>query len=257
MTLNDDRLYLSGSNDFKIDTLRNRIYGFASGFGVDDKSKTVIIDECENIRNDLQDAFKIVLDQSVSTNFIFITNEVEKINPALKSRCTNIDYDFSGELLEEQKLNYINFIITICTNEGIKFENKGVKKLFLLNYPDFRHVLVNLQELQNKGLDVTAENVKTLTISGKQDTELYNILMTPSIQGKEFYAAASKYSGKEREIFITLGEPFFEFLNSKNLHDKTLEVAIIVSNYSNQYVVSINKFVTMMACFVEIKSLFK
>jgi replication factor C subunit 3/5 len=257
IALGDDRLYLSGSNDFTIDVLRNRIMGFASGFSVDDKIKTIIIDEAENIRDNLQDAFKIILDTATSTNFIFITNEVEKINPALRSRCTSIDYDFSGPLLEEQQLKYIEFITKVCDNEKITWDKKGIKKLFILNYPDFRHLLVNMQELISKNLDITVENIKTLAISGKQNLELYKVIMDNSIQGKDFYQEASKYSGKEREIFLTLGEPFFEFLNSQNLHEKTLQSALIVSNYSAQYITSINKFVTLLSCIVELKSLFK
>ena len=72
---NDEVMYLSGSNDFKIDTLRNKVMGFASGMSINNKQKTIIIDEFENIRDDLQDAFKIILDKAVKVNFIFITNE--------------------------------------------------------------------------------------------------------------------------------------------------------------------------------------
>jgi hypothetical protein len=50
---------------------------FASGMSVMQKQKTVIIDEAENIRNNLFDAFKIILDKCVNVNFIFITNEIE------------------------------------------------------------------------------------------------------------------------------------------------------------------------------------
>ena len=57
MTVGHDVKYLSGSNDFKIDTFRNIVVPFSSGFSVLGKSKTVIIDECENIAKQL--SFKI------------------------------------------------------------------------------------------------------------------------------------------------------------------------------------------------------
>lgn len=252
-----ERMYLSGSNDFNIETLRSKVMGFASGMSVMRKEKVIIIDEFENVRDNLQDAFKIILDQCVNVNFIFITNEVEKINEAIKSRCTSLEYDFSGQDLEEQKSNYITFILKVCREQDIAFEKPGIKALFNLNFPDFRHVLVNLQQIQDADEAVTLENVKKFSETGKRMLDLYDIIENPAITGKELYGELTKFKGKERECFMSLGEPFFEYLNEKNLHDKTLEVAMIVSKYSDSFVISINKFVSLMACIVELKSMFR
>ena len=56
---------------------------------------------------------------------------------------------------------------------------------------------------------------------------------------------------------MSLGEPFFQYLNNKNQYEKTLESALVVSKYSNMYVTSINKFLTLMSCIIELKSLFR
>ena len=255
---NDNEImYLSGSNDFNIETFRSKVMSFAGGISVLQKQKTIIIDESENIRDNIQDAFKIVLDKCVKVNFIFITNEVEKINDAIRSRCTNIEYDFGNEDLIEQKQNFISFAIKICKDENIKYDNKGLKTLFNLNFPDFRHLLINLQQIQDVNESVTFENVKKFSESGKQIIELYDIVENPAINGKDLYGELTKFKGKEKECFLSLGEPFFEYLNKKNLFDKTLNVAIIVSKYSDSYINSINKFVTLMACIIELKSLFR
>lgn len=250
-------MYLSGSNDFNIDTLRGKVMTFASGFSVMQKQKTIIIDEFENVRDNLQDAFKIILDQCISVNFIFITNEVEKVNSAIRSRCTDLDYDFSGNDLEEQKKHFINFAIRICKEEGITYEGPGIKQLFNMNFPDFRHLLVNLQQIKDINEPVTLDVVKRFAESGKQNKELYELLENPAINGKDLYQELTKFKGKEKECLISLGEPFFQYLNDKDLHEKTLEAAMVVSKYSETYVVSINKFVTFMSCIVELKSMFK
>ena len=88
-------LYLSGSNDFNIDTMRTQIYPFCSQHSITGKQKTLIIDECENISNKIQDAFKVILDSSKNVNFIFITNEIEKIIEPIQSRFTKLEYNFS------------------------------------------------------------------------------------------------------------------------------------------------------------------
>jgi len=250
-------MYLSGSNDFNIELFRSKVMSFASAMSVLKKQKTIIIDESENIRDNLQDAFKIILDKCVGVNFIFITNEVEKINDAIRSRCTNIEYDFGNDDLIEQKQNFIAFAIKICKDENILYDNKGLKALFNLNFPDFRHLLINLQQIQDANENVTFENVSKFSESGKQIIELYEIVENPAINGKDLYSELTKFKGKEKECFLSLGEPFFTYLNKKNLFDKTLSVAIIVSKYSDSYVISINKFVTLMACIIELKSLFK
>ncbi len=250
-------MYLSGSNDFNIETFRSKVMSFSGGMSVLRKQKTVIIDECENIRNNIFDAFKILLDQCVKVNFIFITNEVEAVNEAIRSRCTNIEYDFTNEDLTEQKKNFVGFVVNVCKNENIVYDNKGIKALFELNFPDFRHVLVNLQQIKDVNESVTFENIKKLTESGKQMLDLYEVVENPAINGKDLYGELTKFKGKEKECFLSLGEPFFEYLNNKNLHDKTLDVAIIISKYSDMYVTSINKFVTLMACIIEIKSNFR
>lgn len=250
-------MYLSGSNDFKIDTLRNKVMAFASGMSVMQKKKTIIIDEFENIRDNLQDAFKIILDKCLNVNFIFITNEVEKVNTAVRSRCTNIDYDFNGEELEEQKGNFINFALKVCEKENIKFDNKGMKALYQLNFPDFRHLLVNLEQIKDAKEDVTFENVKKFSESGKQNKELYDIIENPSVTGKDFYLEITKFKGKERECLTSLGEPFFEYLNAEEKYEKTLEAAIIVAKYSDMFVTSINKFVTFVSCVIELKTIFR
>ncbi len=257
LTINDDVLYLSGSNNFLTKVMNEKVYPFATNFSLLNKQKTVIIDEFSGIKMQLQEAFKIILDQAVKVNFIFITNEFEKTNDAVLSRCTKLNYDFSGSDLKEQKTNYINYLINVCTQENIKYDKEGVRKLFQMNFPDFRNLLGHLDELKSKGKDVTLESVKTLSDYGKIDLQLYEMVMNPALIGKDFYQEIVKYKAHEKQGFLSLGEPFFEYLNNKKLYDKTLESAIIISKYSDSYGESINKFVTFFSCIVELKTLFR
>ena len=248
-------LYLSGSNDFNINTLREKVYTFANNFSVDDKQKTIVIDEAENIRNELQDAFKIILDKAKSVNFIFITNEVQKMNDAIRSRCTNIEFNFNSEELKEQQVLYIKYAASICSFEGIKFDNSGLKEIYKQYFPDFRHLLVILQQMKDKGVDITENNIKNIGEIGNQMIELYEILES-HLTDKEFYAKISTYRGKEKECILSLGEPFFNYLNTKELFDKTLQAAVINSDYSNKILTTINKFSTFFSCCIELRNLF-
>ena len=257
ITKGHDVLYLSGSNDFTIDIFRSKVMQFSTNFSIMGKQKTIIIDESENIKNIIQDAFKILLDKSVSVNYIFITNEIDKIIEPLRSRFTQIDYDFNGEDLDEQKKKYINYIINICKTENISYENSGIKMLFQINFPDIRHSLINLQDFLDSNESLTIENIKKLNESGKRNMELYNIIENLSINGKEYYETIVKFQGKEKECFLSLGNPYFEYLNEKNMFDKTLDASQIISKYGNMYLQSINPFITFYSCINELRTLFR
>jgi replication factor C subunit 3/5 len=250
-------MYLSGSNEFTVDVYRSKVKNFSAGNSVLSKQKIIIIDEAERIRSDIQDAFKILLDKCTNVNFIFITNEVEKMNEAIRSRCTNIDYDFVGEDIEQQRKNFVSFAVSVAKAENINFDKIGMTNLYKLNFPDFRHLLVNLQQIKDSGDSITEDSVKRFSESGKQLTELYDLIMNPAINGKELYLEVTKFKGKEKDCLIALGEPFFKYLNDQEKYDKTLQVAIIVSRYCDSFIDSINKFVTFLSCVVELKGYFK
>ena len=126
ITKGHDVLYLSGSNNFNIELMRSKVDPFCSSFSINGKQKTLIVDECENMSNQVQDAFKMTLDVSKSVNFIFITNEIEKLIDPFRSRCTNIEYNFKDEELEEQKRNYLMFLKHICDEEKLTYDSTNV-----------------------------------------------------------------------------------------------------------------------------------
>lgn len=248
-------LFKSGSNDFSIETLRQSIYPFISSHAhVMNKQKTVIIDECERMSGKVQDAFKVVLDQATNVNFIFITNEIEKITPFIKSRCDLIEFNYRDGELKTQKINYLQNIINICKAENLKYDDKGVKFLLRRYFPDFRQILRILQQFIDTGKDITNDNVLECVESAQKDTELYAIF---SLDEKQFYEKATQYKGREKETFQSLGEPFFEWLNDQNKYIETLKCAEVVAKYSNQYVTTFNKFVCLFSCLTEIKNILR
>ncbi len=94
--------------------MRDSIYPFISSHShILNKQKTVIIDESERMSPKIQDTWKVVLDQAVNVNFIFITNEIEQLTPYIKSRFDRVEFNYKEDELQKQKINYINNIIDI------------------------------------------------------------------------------------------------------------------------------------------------
>lgn len=259
ITKGHDVLYLSGSNNFNIELMRSKVDPFCSSFSINGKQKTLIVDECENMSNQVQDAFKMTLDVSKSVNFIFITNEIEKLIDPFRSRCTNIEYNFKDEELEEQKRNYLMFLKHICDEEKLTYDKKGLAEIFKQNFPDFRHAIDNLQQIIDQKTTVTEEHVKFLMETGNENKELYGIIDGSLGIGdsKTFYQELTKFKGKEKDCIISLGEPFFRYLNNQGKYEQTLGACTIVAKYSNQLAGSLSKFTTFLACCTELKAMFK
>src|ERR1035437_8582899 len=118
-----------------------------------------------------------------------------------------------GANLQEQKKNYFLYVKNICEKENIKYDSTGLSAILKLTFPDFRQTLVQLEQIQDTGLALTEENINRFSDVGKQMIDLYDLIENPALGGKEFYAEISKFKGKEKDALLSLGEPFFLYLN--------------------------------------------
>lgn len=253
-------LYMSGSNNVNIDVMREKITPFCSNYSIDGKQKTFILDECENISMQTFDSMKMLSDQSKRTNIILITNKFEKIPDPIKSRFVCVDYNFQGDEMVEQKKNYAHFIVDICKQEKIVYDSEGllyiVKKLF----PDFRRLINYLQRLIDEKLDAKLETVQRLdSMTGNSNLELYQLIDGTSgiVTQQDFYQNLTKLKGQEEACLQSLGEDFFNYLNSQGKFDQTLKAAVVVAKYANLLQSSLNKFVTFVACCSELQALMR
>lgn len=253
--------YLSASNDFNIEVMRNKVYAFASGASVGYQRKICAIDEFENMRDNLQDALKVVLDQAKNVSFIFCTNEIQKVNPAIRSRCTEINFDFLNSYLSECKTLYTTWVLNIVKElkkENIlDYDTEGLKLLIKQNFPGYRKILVILQQLIDQKQSINVRSVTDCAGDGKTLTELYEMIMNNKLSNEQVYTEICKYRSNEKDSLMSLCEPFFKYLNDKQMYDKTLEVSVIMDKYCNSFITSLNKFNTFMSCIVELKTLFR
>lgn len=248
--------YLSGSNEFNAAVMRNVVYPFCNSYSVNGKEKILIVDEAENISNKIQDAFKILMDSAKNVRFIFITNEIEKMNDAILSRCkARINYNYTDSELEEQKGIYLMYALEICQKEDIKFTKDGLRELLKQYFPDFRSLLNVLEIFKTTNKAVTPENLSLNNIvNGTQNLEIYDLIENPQLyDSRKFYEIVSQYKGLEQSVLESLCEPYFQYLNSKGLYEKTLETAEIVNQYCVDYEKTMNKFGLLVSCLYKLR----
>lgn len=149
-----DWMFINGSLENGIDTLRTKISGFASTVSLQDSKKVVIIDEADNLNpNSVQPALRAFSeDYSKNCTFILTCNWEEKIIPPLKSRFTPIKFKIPQNERPLMAARFMKRAEHILSEEGISYDKKVVVELIQQHFPDFRRILNELQRYSASGV---------------------------------------------------------------------------------------------------------
>ena len=138
---------LNASDHRGIETVRNEITRFVSSksvfFDGTDRGKMfklVILDETDAMTGDAQATLRKVIEKyTYSTRFCLVCNFIQKIIPALKSRCTKFRFAPLSDADIKKK------VLDIKNAENIKLTKTGVDVLLKRSKGDMRKVLNILQ----------------------------------------------------------------------------------------------------------------
>lgn len=219
--LDCDYLYINASDERGIDTIRDKVTGFASTASF--KSlKVVILDEADFLTINAQASLRNVIETfSRSTRFILTCNYIERIIDPLQSRCQTL------KIIPPSKVEVAKHLAWILGEENISFVVDDIKNIVNQFYPDLRKMLNTIQlsiidaklsidksvlvsnnymnsllkELKNKKPN-WRELRKIIIESGVNDfEELYRFL----------FESASEYApGREGSIAIILNEHLYQ-----------------------------------------------
>jgi len=148
-------LELNASDDRGIDVVRDQIKEFAGtkklwSTGV----KLIILDEADMMTSEAQAALRRVIEKYTSnTRFCLICNYVNKIIPALQSRCTRFRF---SPLKPSQIAARLDEIVAA---ENVDANEEGKQALMQLANGDMRRVLNLLQSAHMSHGHITEENV--------------------------------------------------------------------------------------------------
>uniref|UniRef100_A0AC34FYG0 AAA+ ATPase domain-containing protein n=1 Tax=Panagrolaimus sp. ES5 TaxID=591445 RepID=A0AC34FYG0_9BILA len=142
--------------DSMTEGVRNRIKGFAQKKVTlpDGKHKIIILDEADSMTEGAQQALRRIMEiYSNTTRFAFACNQSDKIIEPLQSRCALVKY---SKLSDEQMAKRV---IEIAKIENVNFTEDGIEAILFTAQGDMRQALNNLQcTASGYGL-VNAENV--------------------------------------------------------------------------------------------------
>ncbi|VAI49801.1 unnamed protein product [Triticum turgidum subsp. durum] len=155
-------LELNASDERGIGVVRQQIQDFASAhslsFGAKPAVKLVLLDEADAMTKDAQFALRRVIEKYTrSTRFALICNHVNKIIPALQSRCTRFRFaPLDGSHVTERLRHIIK-------SEGLDVDEGGLTALVRLSNGDMRKSLNILQSTHMASQQITEEAVYLCT----------------------------------------------------------------------------------------------
>ena len=134
-----DVLYINASDERGIETIRDKVSGFASTMSFK-PLKVVILDEADFLTIMAQASLRNVIETfSRSTRFILTCNYLERIINPLQSRCQTL------KIIPPDKLEIVNHLMKVVNKEKIKCSVNDLETIANNNYPDVRKMLNTIQ----------------------------------------------------------------------------------------------------------------
>ena len=215
-----DYMFINASDERGIDTVRDKIKGFASTVGFA-PLKIVVFDEADFLGREAQPALRNMMEaHAASTRFILTANYVERIIDPLVSR-TQV-----YKLTPPSKKDVAKKLADILKNENIEYDTKTIAQIVNVYYPDIRKI-INTAQLQSRdgklqvsvdeliGQDVKLKVVDALTSNltlKDKVTEIRKIVADAQIQDfTELYRVLFDYveqyaPNKISQAIIAIGD---------------------------------------------------
>jgi DNA polymerase III delta prime subunit len=137
--LDCDSLIINASDERGIETIRDKVQGFASTISFE-PIKVVILDEADFLTIQAQASLRNIIETfSRTTRFIMTCNFVERIIDPLQSRCQVL------KIIPPTKQDVARHLSWILDQESIKYDIKDLVPLVNQYYPDMRKCINTIQ----------------------------------------------------------------------------------------------------------------
>ena len=236
--LDCDFLYLNASDENGIDTIREKVKGFASTASFKG-IKVIILDEADFITIQGQAALRNVIETfSRSTRFILTCNYIERVIDPIQSRCQVL------KIVPPSKLDTAKHTAWVLDQEEISYETDDIKSIVNQYYPDLRKMLNTIQS--------STINSKLLLDKDVLVSSNYMLSVIKEL-------STSKNWKNIRQIIADSGvkdfEELYRFLfdnSSKYASDREGSIAIILNEHLYQANFRIDKEINIMSAISKI-----
>ncbi len=246
--LNCDYLYINASDENGVDTIREKVIGFAQTMSFDGGLKIVILDEADGISKQAQGILRNVMESySSTTRFILTGNYKHRIIPALQSRCQSLTLHTSLKDVTRR-------CVDILRKENVEIpddQKKNLVNLIRSHFPDIRKCINELEKFSKSGV---------LTIESKKDTNetlelIYNNLKSgKTLETRKFLIENEELFDSDHEALLKdLLNHFYDL----QIDDTIKKQAILIIADSLFKMISVtDREICCIACLLQLEELF-
>ena len=237
-----DHIIINASDENNVDTVRNKVKGFASTVGFKDL-KVVILDEFDYMTPNAQAILRNLMETfSKHCRFILTCNYVEKIIDPIQSRCQTF------QIVPPSKKEVAVQISKILGSEGIKFEPKELVPIIDSSYPDIRKVINTCQlNSSNGNLKVDTQNILDSDIKVK----VLDLLKSKDDKRNKYMKIRQAIADSRIQDFTELYSFLYEKVG-EYADGNTSNVIITLSEGQYKDALVIDKEITFMATIIQI-----
>ena len=244
-SINCDHIIINASDENNVDTVRNKVKGFASTVGFKDM-KVVILDEFDYMTPNAQAILRNLMETfSKHCRFILTCNYVEKVIDPIQSRCQTF------QIVPPTKKDVAVQISQILGKEGVSFEPKDLVPIIDSSYPDIRKIINTCQLNSSKGklkLDTTS------VIDSDIKTKVVEILKGSDAKPNKWKNIRQAIADSRVQDFTELYSYLYEKVDEYG-SGNTSNIILILSESQHKDALVVDKEITFMSCIIQIVAL--
>ena len=241
-----DYMYINASDENSVDTVRNKVSGFASTMGFKDY-KIIILDECDYITPNAQAALRNLMETfSKHCRFILTCNFVERIIDPIQSRCQ------SFQVIPPSKKEVAIHIHNILNEEGVASKMDDVAGLVNAGYPDIRRVINSCQRQCVDGMLVVD---KQSLVESDYKMKLLEIIKTQN-KKDAFKGVRKLLADSQVTDFAELYKLMYDEVDSYGT-GHIAECILIIAKYQLSDSQVVDKEINAMAMIIELLGVIK
>lgn len=235
-----DVLKINASDENGIDTLRNKLKGFAGTVSMTGGKKVILLDEADYLTNSAQPALRgIIEDYSHNCRFILTCNYKNKIIAPLHSRCKVIDFVIKKDEKMELMAQLMQRVFEILKNENVKFDQKAVAEFIKKHFPDNRRVLNELQSYSKTG------SIDSGILSSFKNEEIAKLMKT--LKEKKFKDmrewVVENADSDIDALYTAIYENMYEHIENESIP----EFVVLLHDYMHKSAFVMNKEINLVA----------
>ena len=245
--LETDSTIINGSDEGRyIDTFHSNIKSFGSTVSLSGNKKIMIIDEADYLNPvSVQPAMRAFIENfSTNCGFIFTCNYVNKLLPAIHSRCSVIDFRLDKGQEQQICMQFMDRVKEILNIEGIEYSEEVIAQLIWKYKPDWRRVWHELQRYSSGGqIDV---GILSVVSDGRFDA-LVDVLIK-----KNFTAIRQWVKDNLDTDPATVYRQLYDNIVSKLDPNSIPSAILILGEYQYKSAFVADQEINLICCLIEI-----